>query len=285
MQKSRVWSEEEEMMIIEGHKKFGNRWSAIAKFLPGRSENAVKNHWNSIKRRQFSTKQIARPHALHESKLLEDYIKKKFFKTTPSAAFLQPPLITVGENNDLVTSFSAATLAPPPITENYDAVFPSFSTTAATFTPPPSITITENSNEMMEKTFCSAAAYAPPPIAENYDALMETDPPLSVDDYDTYGVPYFSFEGAVNQSSELALPYFDAIDEDHELMLPCFTSESAVDEDLDFMHSHNMHSGDGRIHPSPFTGDADDSAAETAVDEEMGFLRSIFGSNGEIIIF
>ncbi|XP_047953105.1 LOW QUALITY PROTEIN: transcription factor MYB98-like [Salvia hispanica] len=42
--KSVVWSDEEELKIIEGHKIFGNRWSQIAKFLPGRSENDVKNH-------------------------------------------------------------------------------------------------------------------------------------------------------------------------------------------------------------------------------------------------
>ncbi|KAJ8761712.1 hypothetical protein K2173_004488 [Erythroxylum novogranatense] len=41
------FSEEEEQIIINLHAVLGNKWSAIAQNLPGRTDNEIKNFWNT----------------------------------------------------------------------------------------------------------------------------------------------------------------------------------------------------------------------------------------------
>uniref|UniRef100_A0A803LTZ9 Uncharacterized protein n=1 Tax=Chenopodium quinoa TaxID=63459 RepID=A0A803LTZ9_CHEQI len=47
------FTEEEEDMIIKLHSVLGNKWSRIAAHLPGRTDNEIKNYWNTHLRKKL----------------------------------------------------------------------------------------------------------------------------------------------------------------------------------------------------------------------------------------
>ncbi|MBA0584334.1 hypothetical protein Gorai_015151 [Gossypium raimondii] len=70
-------SDEEEDLIIRLHKLLGNRWSLIAGRLPGRTDNEIKNYWNS----HLSKKMINHDVRTEQTSSLEQIVPYKAWET------------------------------------------------------------------------------------------------------------------------------------------------------------------------------------------------------------
>jgi hypothetical protein len=54
---ARPFTSKEDDLIVKYQGLYGNRWSTIAEFLSGRTDNAIKNRWNSVLRKHHAQQQ------------------------------------------------------------------------------------------------------------------------------------------------------------------------------------------------------------------------------------
>ena len=111
------WTLEEDNKIIELHKQYGNKWVKISALMPHRSDNSIKNRWNSTLSKR--AKQMEQQEKINQS-ISTPEIKTVQFVPTPTADLPRPTLLAEDDTPRLLPPLGINIISPviPVVTSN-----------------------------------------------------------------------------------------------------------------------------------------------------------------------
>ncbi|PIA51789.1 hypothetical protein AQUCO_01100570v1 [Aquilegia coerulea] len=100
------FTDQEEDLIIRLHKLLGNRWSLIAGRIPGRTDNDIKNYWNSHLSKKLKQEKLRNSVIQEQSEITTGSVEEPESEITTDHVEVNAERNSKGSDDNINTSFN-----------------------------------------------------------------------------------------------------------------------------------------------------------------------------------